>query len=124
MVYRTIITDSSQSSFENTAGIGPISDKGSVNASIDNTFSKENKGFDYNTNILAWQLTVNPIKNGIEGLKVVDDFSADQLMTDTQLSNIIVKKGSSTLSLGSDYSVTKTENNGKIKGFELVLKMT
>lgn len=121
--YRTTITNHNLSSFTNTAKVENIGNSGTApgasNPSILNTFSKSSKGFNYQTKVFGWELKVNPVKNGLTGFKITDSFNPDHFMTETQFDNIVVKKGTGTLSSPADYTVSKVESGGKIKGFQI-----
>ncbi|MBI9011166.1 MAG: hypothetical protein JEZ08_02980 [Clostridiales bacterium] len=92
--YRTIIQDYSKSNFTNTGTVGTHSYIGKATASIGNVYSKNRvgSGIDYLTNILDWQIVVNPIEHELDAFVINDDFPTDQLMTDAQFAAIAVTK--------------------------------
>ena len=116
-----------QDSFANTGkidiGLG-IQYVRSLSQGISNTFEKFNtdmdgdsKKFDYNAKTFDWRIRVNPIKEAIEEFVITDVFSNELIMSDAQFDNIIVKKGSDVLLKDTDYTITKTIVDSKMKGF-------
>ncbi|AFS77374.1 putative collagen adhesion protein [Gottschalkia acidurici 9a] len=119
--YETKITDhDSLSIYENDVnlsgvGIG-IDKKATVTPTIQNTFEKSGRGIDYSNNTMSWRIRVNPTKVGIKGLTITDTFPKDglKMLEDT----LIVKKGSTTLTEGTEYTIEATDDDWK-KGFIL-----
>lgn len=121
IVYKTVITDKNTQDFTNSAYIGPIGGTPNVTAKITptiaNTFAKVNTGVNYATKELTWKITVNPIQQGIENLVITDTFTPGLQMTDKQLKDLVVKKGDVPLEKDTDYTLTPTVPDSKIKGF-------
>lgn len=119
--YRTIVTDYDISDFENTANVGIYKSEPSVSAPINNTFNKISKGITYGSNILEWEISVNPIKHGMDGFKIVDDFHQDQYMEEaTQFDAIIVEENGVPLIKDTDYTINKViDGDGIIRGFTI-----
>lgn len=127
--YRTTIDveDYDKSSFTNTGTIGTgRSYAATVNKSIANTFAKANididsdgKAFDYATKTYDWRITVNPVREAINALEIIDTLSNGLYMTPAQFNSILVKKGNLVLTAGVDYAIVSDSGSGKIKGFTI-----
>lgn len=127
--YRSTIDveDFDKSSFTNTGTIGTgRSYTATVNKSIANTFTKANvdidsdgKAYDYATKTYDWKITVNPVREAINALEIIDTLSDGLYMTPSQFNSILVKKGSVELNAGVDYAIVSDTSSGKIKGFTI-----
>ncbi|MBM7615752.1 collagen binding domain-containing protein [Alkaliphilus hydrothermalis] len=123
IVYRTIITEKTTQTFTNTAYIGANDGTpdatGSVSPTIVNTFSKSYTGVDFVTKELNWRLNVNPVQQGINNLMITDTLSEGLVMSNDQIAALSVRKGGVELIKDTDYTISETIVDGKIKGFEM-----
>lgn len=123
--YNTEITSFDVDSFANTVGlvgdgIGEEEHTTTIPASPPaNSFEKNHTAIDYNEKTMDWNLTVNPIREGIESLVIEDTFPNKGmiLLPDT----VTVKHSANDeLTLGTDYTLeprTEDGETGYQKGF-------
>ncbi|WP_156854135.1 Cna B-type domain-containing protein [Oceanobacillus sp. AG] len=85
-----------------------------------NSFAKKFGGIDYNEKTIDWNLTVNPIREDIAELKIVDTFPNKGLILLPETLKVTI--GNQTLKEGIDYNLspnTEGEETGYHKGFIL-----
>jgi len=122
IVYTTTIVDFIINDFKNLAsltgtgvGVGgitvpPVSVKPPANS-----FSKSHTDIDYDKKEMTWELTVNPIREPITELQIVDTFpNKGMILLPTTL---VVKQGDTELVLGTDYTLAP---NSEVEGAEVI----
>lgn len=133
--YKTAIEDFTIDQFNNTVslnGEGVGEEIPSIDIPIDppaNSFGKSFEGIDYNAKTMDWKLTVNPIREDITELEIVDTFPNDGLFLLEESMNITL--GGETF---DDYTLTPIDDsyhngftigtNTNLGGGELVVEYT
>lgn len=125
VTYTTKITDFEQNKFVNKVGItgdGIGEQDSSSETTITpapNSFDKKYTAIDYNEKMMSWEVTVNPIRDGINNLVITDTFPNNGLilLPDT----VKVTLGNSTLEKDKDYTLTP-KDSGYQHGFILTMK--
>ncbi|MCH4888813.1 LPXTG cell wall anchor domain-containing protein [Acidaminobacter sp. JC074] len=111
--YKTLVNSDKYDvrDYSNTVGFGGLSDDFDEELIISNIYNKFSTDVDYNTKILSWNISINPLRHELDGLVVVDDFSTDQYMTQAQFDAISITDGATT---------EKVEVDGIIRGFKII----
>ena len=144
IVYYTKITDKLEDNFNNTVTIvgsafpiiGGQGGSG-INPGIANTFVKKSNGIDYRFNdsktiVIEWIATLDLKEEKLTGIDIdgvltpiiiEDNLSLSQIMSDTQFEGIVVNKGGTPLTKGTDYQISSKKNlDDKINGFIISFK--
>ncbi|MEI3611270.1 Cna B-type domain-containing protein [Pseudogracilibacillus sp. SO30301A] len=126
ITYTTEIEDFKIDNFDNAAfmegdgiGEGTPGDNHEITPPA-NSFAKKFSGIDYNEKTIDWNLTVNPIRENIAELKIVDTFPNKGLILLPETLKVTI--GNQTLKEGIDYTLspnTEGEETGYHKGFIL-----
>ncbi|QRN84745.1 hypothetical protein JR334_07050 [Clostridia bacterium] len=91
-----------------------------VTPKIRNTFNKEATLVDYESNEISWSIQVDPLREGIDELQIVDMLSPELMLLPAQFNAITVNVDQGTAPVkGTDYTVTEELIGGKIKGFTI-----
>ena len=125
ITYTTEIEDFKIDSFDNAAfmegdgiGEGTPGDSSTINPPA-NSFNKSFKSIDYNTKTIEWELKVNPIRDAITSLEIVDTFPNKGLIL---LPNTLeIKVGGNPIEKENYTLISNTENDdtGYHKGFTI-----
>ncbi|WFA08017.1 LPXTG cell wall anchor domain-containing protein [Tissierella sp. Yu-01] len=127
IVYTTTIEDFSIDSFENGVSLsgGGVDGGGTIDpvpvVPPSNTYIKDHVGIDYNAKEMDWKITINPTREPIKELKIIDTFPNKGLilLEDT----LKVTLGGTELIKGEDYTlIENTDEDGDTgyqKGFIL-----
>nr|WP_238482617.1 Cna B-type domain-containing protein [Lederbergia galactosidilytica] len=125
ITYTTKIEDFEIDSFDNAAsmegdgiGEGTPGDSFTINPPA-NSFNKSFKSIDYNNKTIEWELKVNPIRDAITSLEIVDTFPNKGLILLPDTLEIKVDKGSIEKERYTLTPNTENDDTGFHKGFTI-----
>ncbi len=112
--YKTIIKDFNINSYQNNVslegtGVGTGVSK-EVSVSIpNNSYGKSYNSIDYNSKTISWSLSINPIREAIKELKIVDTFPNKGLILLED--SLVVKLGNTVLLKDTHYTLSPNTLN-------------
>lgn len=87
---------------------------------IRNAFTKGATDVNYENNEISWRIQINPLREGVDGLSIVDTLSPELMLTQDQFDAITVAVNQGIAPVkGTDYTVSRQPATGKIKGFTI-----